>query len=133
MDNGGNVTMAIQPDRRHEPADLFSKTRQVFPNGDCEYLCLPSAGADILELERGDSVVIHELDDGDLELFSKAVSPSGQRGLIVGESRKIQGRDGHSSLLCNVPKRSSFDAGDLVDVVVYPDRMRIEPAEEAES
>jgi len=121
--------MGIKTDRRHEPGQLFSKTRSVFSNGSSEYLCLPSAATDILDLERGDTVVIHELEDGDLELFPSSANPRGAGGLIVGESRKIQGRDDHSSLFCNVPKTYDFEAGDDVDVVVYPDRIRIQPAE----
>ena len=122
--------MGIETGRRR-PAQLFSEQRQVFSNGESGYLCLPSNAADILDLERGDIVVIHELDDGDLELFSTAAPPTGTSGLIVGESRRIQGRDDHPSLMCNVPKKYSFDAGDIVDVVVYRDRLRIQPAEDA--
>jgi len=123
--------MGIQTDRRREPAQLFSEQRQVFSNGHSAYLCLPSAATDILDLERGDTVVIHELEDGDLELFSTAAPPTRTSGLIVGESRKIQRKDGHASIYCNVPKKYSFDAGALVDVVVYQDRLRIQPAEDA--
>ena len=122
--------MGIQTDLRREPAQLFSEQRQLFSNGVSAYLCLPSNAADILDLERGDIVVIHELDDGDLELFSTAAPPTGTSGLIVGESRKIQGQDGHASLYCNVPKKFSFDAGDDVNVVAYRDRLRIQPAED---
>jgi len=122
--------MGIQADRRHEPAQLFSEQRQVFSNGHSEYLCLPANATDILDLKRGDTAVIHELEGGDLELFSTVAPPTGTSGLIIGESRKIQGKDGHASLYCNVPKKFSFDAGDVVDVVAYRDRLRIKPAEE---
>lgn len=122
--------MGIQTGRRREPAQLFSEQRQVFSKGPSEYVCLPANATDILDLERGDTVVIHELEDGELELFSTAAPPTGTSGLIVGESRKIQGQDGHASLYCNVPKKFSFDAGDDVEVVAYRDRLRIQPAED---
>jgi len=122
--------MEIQTNLRSEPAQLFSEQRQVFSKGQSGYLCLPANATDILDLERGDTVVIHELENGDLELFSTVAPPTGTSGLIVGESRKIQGQDGHASLYCNVPKKFSFDAGDAVDVVVYQDRLRIKPAED---
>jgi hypothetical protein len=122
--------MEIQTDRRREPTQLFSEQRQVFSNGHSEYLCLPANAADILDLKRGDTAVIHELEDGDLELFSTVAPPTGTSGLIVGESRKIQGKDGHASLYCNVPKKFGFEAGDIVDVVAYRDRLRIKSAED---
>jgi hypothetical protein len=88
------------------------------------------AATDILDLKRGDRVVIHELDGGEeLELLVPGTSTSRSGCLIMGQSRTIQGSDGHPSLFCNVPKIFNFEAGDDVDVVVYPDRIRIQPAE----
>jgi len=120
--------MSLETHRTRDTDSLFAMKRQVFSNGASAYFCLPQAAIKILNLNQGDEVVIHELDGGDLELFPTGSPPRGASGIILSKKRKIQSRDNHSSLFCNVPKMFNFEVGDDVDVVVHPDRIRIQPA-----
>jgi bifunctional DNA-binding transcriptional regulator/antitoxin component of YhaV-PrlF toxin-antitoxin module len=121
--------MSTGAGRNRESESLFSTGRQVFSGGSSDYFCLPGETKDILNLEKGDTVVLHEVDSGDIELSPIESAPKEIVGSLSAETRKIQGRVCHPSLFCNAPKKFNFDAGDRVEVVVYRDRIRIQPAE----